>query len=132
MTAQGEVRWFTGVWNTDAGLRGEVAFALGRLRGTAHCALSEITHDGRHRNPEWDALVATFEVPFEVVHRNERSADVTKITEGQAPCVVAHTEDRLVVVLSPEDLDRIGPHVLRFDQVLRDALTAEGLSLPAA
>ncbi|WP_436774691.1 hypothetical protein [Yinghuangia sp. YIM S09857] len=124
------VRRLTGVCAADGGIRGELAFALGKARGTAHCALSDLTHAGRRRRPEWDALVATMGVPFEVVHLNERDEAVAAASEGRTPCVLAHTDSGIVVLLGPEDLAAIGTSVLRFDQTIREAADAEALVLP--
>ncbi|NUU22344.1 MAG: hypothetical protein HOV68_12655 [Streptomycetaceae bacterium] len=130
MTGSRVVRGLTGVYNADGGFRGEVAYAIGKVRGTAHCALCDLTHRGLHQRPEWGALVATLPVPFTTVHLNERADEVAAASEGRTPCVIAHTDTGPVVVLGPEELEQVGTSVLRFDQILRDALDAAGLLLP--
>ncbi|MGW0662291.1 hypothetical protein [Streptodolium elevatio] len=124
------VQRLTGVCDADGGFRGELAYAIGRARGTAHCALSDLTHAGRRRRPEWDALLATLGVPFDVVYLNERDDAVAAASEGRVPCVLAHTDTGIVVLLGPDDLAAIGTSVLRFDQTMREAADAEALVLP--
>jgi hypothetical protein len=130
MTDSRVVRRLTGVYNTDGGIRGEVAYAIGKARGTARCALCDLTQRGLQQRPEWAALVATMPVPFETVHLNERDEAVTAASEGRTPCVLAHTDAGPELVLGPEDLEQVGVSVLRFDQVLHDALDKAGLVLP--
>lgn len=43
MTDQPIVR-YTGIYNADGGLVGEVRYVVGHLLGTAECALCDITH----------------------------------------------------------------------------------------
>ena len=63
----------TGAYHADGGLRGELAYAIGRIRGTAHCALCEVTHRGLRPKREWTSLAADLGVPFDLVHLNERT-----------------------------------------------------------
>ena len=35
-----------GVYHADGGIIGELAYVWGKIRGTAHCALCDITHRG--------------------------------------------------------------------------------------
>ena len=39
------------VYHADGGVRGELSYVLGRLLGTAHCALCDITHRGSAASP---------------------------------------------------------------------------------
>jgi hypothetical protein len=124
------IRRLTGVYDTDGGVRAEFAYAIGRRRGTAECALSDLTNSGRRIRDEWDALVATIGVPFDLVHLNERDPQVAAASDGRTPCVLAHTDSGIVMLLDPDDLVRIGTSVLRFDRTLRDAADAQALVLP--
>lgn len=88
----------TGVYDADGGLRGEAAYLWGKLAGR-HCALCDITHSPVRRRREWDAYVAGLPVPFDVVHRNERTPQVDRASAGHEPCVVAHLDSGEVVLL---------------------------------
>jgi hypothetical protein len=119
----------TGVYHADGGVRGELAYVFGRLRGTAHCGLCDITHSTVRRKREWDAYVSGLPVPFDTVHLNERSDQVRVATDGRTPCVVAHTEDGLAILVPAEVLDQTGGEVSAFATVLAAALDAHQLTL---
>ncbi len=124
------IRRLTGVYHADGGLRGEAAYVIGKLRGTAHCALCDITHGPVRRKPEWTRLLAGLAAPFTVVHLNERDDEVARASDGRTPCVLAHTDDGLVVLLGPDELDRAGGDVVRFGAALEHAVRASGLAWP--
>jgi len=64
-----------GVYRAEGSLRGEIAYVVGKLLGTAHCALCDITHSPVRRKAAWDRMAAGLGVPFELVHLDERDAD---------------------------------------------------------
>lgn len=122
----------TGVYHADGGWRGELAYVVGRARGTAHCALCDVTHSPVRRKRAFDELVGRLGVAFDLVHLNERSPALRALTEGGTPCVVAHPVDAAaLVVLGPVELDALGGDVAAFEAALRSALAARGLALPA-
>ena len=65
-----------GVYDADGGLLGEAAYVWGKLRGTRHCSLCDITHELVRRKPEWDRMVAEIGTPVDLVHLNEMPPDV--------------------------------------------------------
>ena len=71
-----EVVGLVGVYHARGGVRGEFAYAVGRLLGTSHCALCDITHATVGRKPAWDAMTARLGVPFELAHLDEVPGDV--------------------------------------------------------
>ncbi|MDH4161054.1 MAG: hypothetical protein OEV62_12410 [Actinomycetota bacterium] len=119
----------TGVYHADGGLRGELAYVVGKLRGTAHCGLCDITHSPLRRKKEWQAYVGGLPVPFDTVHLNDRSAEVRAVTEGQTPCVVAHTDTGVSILVPASELDSAGGDVEAFSRTLASALDAHGLTL---
>ena len=66
-------------------------------------------------------------MPFDLVHLNERSEEITRISDGRTPRVIAHTADRSVIVLDSEALDPVGGDVDRFAAALRAAPDAAGV-----
>lgn len=118
-----------GVYNADGGILGEVRYAVGKIRGRTHCGLCDITHRGVRVRAEWSDEVARLGVPFELVHRNERTADVVAASAGREPCVLAESSNGLHLVLGPAALERVDGDVAAFDEALRVAATAEGLTL---
>ncbi len=121
------VRGLVGVYNGDGGIRGELAYALGKLRGTAECALCDITHRGIQANPEWKDLVCELAVPFDLVHRNERSAEVAQLTGDNTPAVVAATDDGYRLVMDPADFAGVETDAAEFVRALREQVTKAGL-----
>lgn len=120
------VRRLIGVYHADGGLWGELAYVAGKLRGTAHCALCDITHGRVRRKTEWADLVACLGVPFDVMHLNERSPKIAAFSEGRTPCVIADTEGGLRLLLGPAELDAAGGDVGRFTTALRQAMSSSG------
>lgn len=81
-----EIVRLIGVYNGDGGIRGQVAHAFGKLRGTASCALCDITYRGVRKNPEWSDVACATGVPFDLVHLNERSPEVAAFTGNESVC----------------------------------------------
>ena len=117
-----------GVYDADGGVAGELRYVVGHLLGRAECSLCDITHGRLRRKAEFDDLRDRIGVPFDVVHRNERTPEITAAT-GALPCVVAVTSGGRDVVLGPDDLRECAGDVARFERDLRDALGARGLTL---
>lgn len=130
------VEGLVGVYRADGGLRGELAYLVGKMRGTAHCALCDVTHSPVRRKRAWDAMVADLGVPFELLHLNERSAHVVAAAGDRSPIVLARVREpgvslpRLVLVLDEDAVDASVGSVERFDSALRAGLDHLGLVLP--
>ena len=125
------VRRLIGVYDADGGLRGEIAYVAGKVTGR-HCTLCDITHSPVRRRREWDSYTSSLPVPFDVVHRNERSAALQRVTEGREACVVAECRDgSLVFLLSNEALAQAAD-VAGLAQAVASAIAEAGLQLPTA
>lgn len=111
-----------GVYHADGGVVGEAKYVIGKLLGTAHCALCDITHSPVRRKPAWDAMVARLGVPFRLVHLNEMSAQVAAaVGSSGSPVVLQRGPDGLSVLLGPQILDALGGSVDAFEQAVRSA-----------
>ncbi|GAA1672382.1 hypothetical protein GCM10009807_15650 [Microbacterium lacus] len=62
---------YSGIYNADGGVGGEIRYVLGHLFGSAECSLCDITHSPVRRKPEWDRMVARVGLPIVLLHRNE-------------------------------------------------------------
>jgi hypothetical protein len=113
-----------GVYHADGGPIGEAKYMVGKLLGTAHCALCDITHSPVRRKPEWDRMVAALGVPFELLHLNEMPADIAAATARHgSPVVLARLpRGRVEPVLLPAELEVLGGSVQSFARALRAAL----------
>lgn len=123
------VQRLTGVYQAEGSLVGELRYLVGKLRGTAHCALCDITHAGVRRKRTFDDACRALPVPFDAVHLDERSEDVRTFTEGRTPCVVGHVEGGLVMVLEAGALESCAGDVPAFFERLEAALAEGGLTL---
>ena len=121
------VRGLVGVYNGDGGIRGELAYAWGKLRGTAECALCDITHRGIRTNPQWKDVVCELSVPFEVVHRDEQAAEIARAIGDNTPAVVAATDDGYRLVMGPAEFAGVDGDAAEFVRMLRKRTAEAGL-----
>ena len=111
-----------GVYHADGGLLGELRYVVGKARGTAHCALCDITHGSIRRKAEWDAACGDFPVPIRLVHLNERtSAEAAACTLGTPTVLAGYSDGTVEALLGPEDLELDGS-VPRFFEILQRAV----------
>jgi hypothetical protein len=126
-----------GVYRADGGIRGELTYLVGKVRGTAHCALCDVTHSPVRRKRAWRAMVDGLGVPFKLLHLNERSAHVIAAVGDRSPIVLAQVQEpgasllRLVLVLDEDQVEASDGSVDVFERTLRRSLTELGLSLSA-
>jgi len=113
------------VYDADGGLRGELAYVWGKLRG-AHCALCDITHSAVRRKGEFDDLACSLGLPVDVLHRNEQSRELAAFTAGIEPVVVAHVDGGFDVLMDAAALDACAGDVDRFGAELRRRLATAG------
>lgn len=119
-----QVTELIGVYHADGGPVGEAKYVLGRLLGTAHCALCDVTHSRVRRKPQWDAMVTRLGVPVNLLHLNEQPTDVAATTEDAGtPVVLARMADgSLDVALTPAELDQLGGSVSDFESAVVNSL----------
>jgi hypothetical protein len=113
-----------GVYHADGGPLGEAKYVLGKLMGTAHCALCDITHSPVRRKRAWEGMVASLGVPFELLHLNEMPPEIAAATARHgSPVVLARLSDGDVeAVLLPSELEVLGGSVEAFSAALHAAL----------
>ena len=115
----------TMVYDADGGLRGEISYVFGVLRGR-HCALCDITHGTVRRKDSFDDLVCSLPMPVDVVHRNEQEPEIAEFLEasGGGAAVVASTEAGLRILMDDEALTACGGDVEAFSSELSDRIEA--------
>jgi hypothetical protein len=111
------------VYDADGGLRGELSYLVGTLRGR-HCGLCEVTHGRVRRKAAFDEFACTLAVPVDVWHRNEQTPEVAAFTAGITPVVVGRVVGRLEVLLDADELASYRGDVDRFAAALTAALEA--------
>ena len=107
-----------GVYNADGGIMGELAYVWGKIRGTAHCALCDITHRGVSKKKQWKEYEHRLSVPIELLHINEQEGALAEFTEGETPCVVGDYSGELKMVMNAEDLEKCGKSVEKFESFI--------------
>jgi hypothetical protein len=118
-----ELEQISMVYDADGGLRGELSYVFGKMRGDAHCALCDITHGAVRKKSDFEALTCSLAVPLEVLHRNEQSQQLSEFTDGILPVVVGHTADGLVVLVDREQMEAADGDVDAFAASLSAAMT---------
>ena len=124
MEATAALDGLVGVYHADGGPIGEARYVIGKMLGTAHCALCDITHSPVRRKPAWDRMVVGLGVPFELLHLNEMPPAIAAATTRHgSPAVFARVAGgRVEPVLLPADLEVLGGSVDAFAVALRAAL----------
>ena len=112
-------RELVGVYHADGSLVGELRYLWGKFRGTAHCALCDITHATVREKAAFKACRSRLPIPLRVLHLDERSEDLIEATEGRTPCVVGKAPDGWQMVLDAQTLDACKSSVECFERQLR-------------
>lgn len=114
-----------GVYDADGGLLGEAAYVWGRLRGSRHCSLCDITHSPWRRKPAWDALAADLPLPIRLLHRNELDDELAAaVARAGAPVVLARADGGWTAIVRDDDLSVMDGSVDRLGALLRERLVA--------
>ena len=116
-----------GIYNADGGLRGEIAYLLGHMVGTAECALCDITHSPFRKKRAWKEMEERLveELGHEMVlrHRNETTEAEAKASAGREPCVLIEGDDgNLSMIVDWNDLRVADGSVEVFERILRSKL----------
>ena len=107
-----------GVYHANGGILGELAYVAGRLMGTTHCALCDITHGAIATKKEFKSCVARLPVPLFNCHLNEQTPGLKNFTQGKTPCVVLQKDDSFFMALDADALDACGGDVVLFENRL--------------
>lgn len=97
-----------GVYQANGGLKGELAYVIGKLQGTTHCALCDITHGS---NPfgksSWKKAMACLPLRMDLVHLNEMDESTSKIlSPQQAPAVVYLDGEKDHILIDAQELEQ--------------------------
>jgi hypothetical protein len=88
-----------GVYDASGKVLDEIGEWVRARLGRDHCSLCAVTHGSVRMKPEWRRECSRLEVPFDLLHLRERDARVAAASDGRVPCVLADTDDGLVVLL---------------------------------
>lgn len=121
---------FVGVYNAEGTLRGELAYWFGRRRGTAHCALCDITHGSVRERADWKECRSGLGAAFDTYHLDDQPEAVRSLTSGVAPVVVAETSIGHIMLLGPDELEACAADPSALADRLRTAVVDAGLEWP--
>ncbi len=128
MATMGRLVELVGVYRADGGPLGELRYVAGKMTGSAHCGLCDITHGSVRRRPEWDEMVARLGVPVVLMHLNEMTREVTAaVRDAGAPVVLGRNDEgALMTLLAGEQLDALQGSVEEFERALLARLEERG------
>jgi len=95
---------FTGIYNADGTILGEIAYVAKKLTGRGSCALCDITHGWTGRRRDFDATCSNAGIEWELLHRDEASP-AQLAAAGDLPAVIAERNGQWELVLGPRELD---------------------------
>lgn len=121
---------FIGIYNADGTIRGELAYWFGKRRGTAHCALCDITHGSIRERSDWIDCRSELPVAFDTYHLNDQPAAVRLLLNGATPAVLADTPDGPILLLGPDDLEACEASRHQLITRLRASAAERGLHWP--
>jgi hypothetical protein len=121
-----QVERLIGVYDADGSVRGELTYLVGHLIGTRSCALCDISHGRLRRRPSFDEAIAGLGVPFDLVHRDERPADLVDLAVP-LPYVVARVDGGTVLLLGRDDLVACAGDPELFVTRIRSSIADAGL-----
>ena len=111
-----------GIYHADGGIIGELSYVWGKITGTAHCSLCDITHRGISMKRDWKDFTDGMDVDFELLHLNEQSPELADFTDGRTPCVVGEKSGEMRILVDEESLEVCNKSVSAFESTLRSSL----------
>lgn len=122
-----EVKWrflmrIFGIYQADSGFMAELGYLVGKIRGTTHCQLCDITHNIAWPKAEWRNMNTRLSIPVETLHLDDRSIKMTSFTKGKTPCVIAEEDGVFRMLINAEDLEACNGDVAKFEKKLDSAL----------
>ncbi len=80
---------FVGIYDADGTVIGELKYMAGKLMGTAHCALCDLTHGTKLKGrADFKACAESLPVPIDLFHRNDQPDQYRFLTNGELPCIL--------------------------------------------
>jgi len=111
-----------GIYQAEGSLMGEIRYALGRIRGTAHCALCDITHGRIREKDAFKTCREALDIPLDTLHLDELPPSLEEFTKGRTPCVVGVCGEMYEMLMTAEELDLCAGSVERFESMLSERL----------
>tara|TARA_B110000438_G_C15577376_1_gene548066 strand:+ start:248 stop:607 length:360 start_codon:yes stop_codon:yes gene_type:complete len=110
-----------GIYNAKGSLIGELQYFFGKIRGTAHCALCDITHGKLKEKAAFSECKENLDIPFELLHLDELNTELKEFIKD-APCVVGINDSEYSIVITAEELEECKSDVDSFSELLNSKI----------
>ena len=117
-----EFEKLVGIYNAKGSLIGELQYFWGKIRGTAHCALCDITHGKLKEKVSFKECKQGLGVPFELLHLDELNPELEKFINN-APCVIGVKGNSYSIILNSEELENCKSDVGAFSDLLNSKIS---------
>ena len=114
-----------GIYHADGGIIGELSYVWGKITGTAHCSLCDITHKGISMKRDWKNFTNSLDVDFELLLLNEQTQVLADFTAGKTPCVVGEELGEMKILGDAERLEGCNKSVSSFESTLMSSMGLE-------
>ena len=114
-----------GIYHADVGIIVELSYVWGKITGTAHCSLCDITHKGISMKRDWKNFTNSLDVDFELLHLNEQTQVLADFTAGKTPCVVGEELGEMKILVDAESLEGCNKSVSSFESTLMSSMGLE-------
>ena len=102
-----------GIYNANGGFLGELAYVFGRLLGTTHCALCDISHGIIREKESFKICAAELPLPLRTLHINEQNPSMAEFTHGKTPCDLLDQDGKYTLALDSALLESCSGDVMR-------------------
>tara|TARA_B100000287_G_scaffold133360_1_gene125391 strand:- start:4017 stop:4376 length:360 start_codon:yes stop_codon:yes gene_type:complete len=110
-----------GIYNAKGSLIGELQYFFGKIRGTAHCALCDITHGKLKEKKDFKQCKQDLEIPLELLHLDELEPELEKFA-NEAPCIIGKNEEEFVLIIDSDELEKCKSSVDSFSNLLNSKI----------
>jgi len=110
-----------GIYNAKGSLIGELQYFLGKIRGTAHCALCDITHGKLKEKNEFKKCKEDLEIPLELLHLDELNTELEKFG-NDAPCIIGKNVGGYELIITAKELESCKSDVISFSKLLNSKI----------
>ena len=114
-----------GIYHADGGIIGELSYVWGKITGTAHCSLCDITHKGISMKRDWKDFTNGLDLEFELLHLNEQTQVLADFTAGKTPCIVGEESGEMKILVDAKSLEGCNKSVSSFVSTLMSSLGLE-------
>ncbi len=110
-----------GIYNAKGSLIGELQYFFGKIRGTAHCALCDITHGKLKEKDDFKKCKQDLDIPLELLHLDELNSELEEFSK-EAPCIIGKNKEGFVLIIDSEELEGCKSSVDSFSNLLNSKI----------